>query len=67
MPTKTAKVAALRREYNAANRAYHKAGKAAFGKPAGSAAKKTYRAAKSLRNRVGAQLGRLTGRKSRRK
>lgn len=67
MPTKSAKVAALRREYNAANREYHRTGKKAFGKPAKSAAKKEYLSAKRERNRLGSQLGKLTGRRARRK
>lgn len=67
MPTKSAKAATLRREYNAANREYHRTGKKAFGKPANSAAKKEYRAAKRERNLLGSKLGRLTGKRARRK
>ena len=67
MPTKNAQITSLRREYSSATREYHRAGKKALGKPANSAAQKEYRAAKREKNIVGAKLGRLTGKKSRKK
>lgn len=70
MPTKKSKksqIASLRREYVAADREYHKKGRAAFGKPSGSAAKRAYREARQERNLLGSRLGKLTGRKPRRK
>jgi hypothetical protein len=65
--SKKTKIASARREYASLNSLYHKVGKKAFGKPASSAVKKDYRKVKAERNRAGAILGRLTGRKPRRK
>lgn len=59
--SKRATVAAVRKDYAAAKRRYKAAGKAAFGKPANSTAKKTYRSAKAAYKKVGNTLGRLTG------
>ena len=64
--TSPAAVKAARSEYSTIKRAYHKAGKAAFGKPGSSAVKRDYAALKREYKRVGAKLGRLTGRKPRR-
>ena len=50
-----------RHEYDVLKRAYHKAGKAAFGKPENSVAKREYKQIKSAYRRVGNKLGRLTG------
>lgn len=51
----------LRAEYGTLKRAYHKAGKAAFGKPANSAAKREYAQVKRAYKTVGNKLGRATG------
>jgi len=51
----------LRSEYGTLKRAYHKAGKAAFGKPANSKAKKEYAQVKRAYRTVGNKLGRATG------
>jgi len=51
----------LRAEYGTAQRAYRKAGKAAFGKPANSAAKREYHASKRAYKTIGNKLGRATG------
>ena len=51
----------LRAEYGTIKRAYHKAGKAAFGKPANSAAKREYHQLKRAYKTVGNKLGRATG------
>lgn len=51
----------LRSEYGTLKRAYHKAGKAAFGKPANSAAKRQYHQIKRAYKTVGNKLGRATG------
>ena len=64
--TSPAAVKAARSEYSTVKRAYHKAGKLAFGKPSRSSVKRDYCALKSEYKRVGARLGRLTGRKPRR-
>jgi hypothetical protein len=64
---KTAKKAApavvrqLRAEYGTITKAYHKAGKAAFGKPANSAAKREYNTIKRAYRTIGNKLGRATG------
>lgn len=50
-----------RREYDTLTRAFHKAGRAAFGKPESSKAKRDYREIQKERNRVGRRLGVLTG------
>jgi hypothetical protein len=67
MPTKSksSAIRAARLEYSKVKRAYHTAGKAAFGKPGSSRVKRDYCALKRAYKRVGARLGRLTGRKSR--
>lgn len=69
MPTATKKsqVASARREYQAIKSLYHNVGKKALGKPTNSKAKRDYRVVKAEYNRIGKKLGRLTGRKSRRK
>jgi len=54
-------VRSLRSEYGIIKRAYHKAGKAAFGKPAHSTAKKEYAQLKRAYKAVGNKLGRATG------
>ena len=51
----------LRADYGTLKRAYHKAGKAAFGKPANSAAKREYHQVKRAYKTVGNKLGRATG------
>jgi hypothetical protein len=51
----------LRAEYGTIKRAYHKAGKAAFGKPANSTAKREYHQLKRAYKTVGNKLGRATG------
>ena len=51
----------IRREYETLKRAYHKAGRAAMGKPSGSRAKRDYREIKRELGRVGSRLGKLTG------
>jgi preprotein translocase subunit Sec63 len=51
----------LRAEYVTLKRAYHKAGKAAFGKPANSKAKKEYAQVQRAYRTVGNKLGRATG------
>jgi hypothetical protein len=66
MPRKTTRkssseITATRAEYEKVKRVYHKAGKAAFGKPTNSTAKKEYKAVKAVYRRVGNKLGRLTG------
>jgi len=61
MNAKVAKVAEVRKEYNASKREYHKTGKVAFEKPKNSTAKKTYFSAKRKYKKVGSLLGRLTG------
>jgi hypothetical protein len=71
MPRKTAKkstrkaapavVRQLRAEYGTVKRAYHKAGKAAFGKPANSTAKREYGQIKRAYKAIGNKLGRATG------
>ncbi|HVP24131.1 MAG TPA: hypothetical protein VMS77_09505 [Conexivisphaerales archaeon] len=55
-----------RREYDELDRAYHKIGDKAMGKPKTSAIHRDYVAVKRERNRVGRHLGKLTGRKPRR-
>jgi hypothetical protein len=59
--SKKTQIAAARREYTRLTRAYHVAGKRAAGKPERSTVKKDYRLIKSEREKVGRQLGRLTG------
>ena len=59
-----AQVKSLRSDYSKAKSAYHKAGKAAFGKPANSTAKKEYKTARNAYKKAGALLGKATGRKS---
>jgi hypothetical protein len=61
LKNKKSRIAAARREYNRLTRAYHVAGKRAAGKPTSSTVKKDYRLIKRERERVGRQLGRLTG------
>ena len=51
----------LRAEYEPLKKAYHKAGKAAFGKPANSKAKREYALLKRAYKTVGNKLGRATG------
>jgi hypothetical protein len=51
----------LRAEYAPIKKAYHKAGKAAFGKPANSAAKREYHQLKRAYKTIGNKLGRATG------
>jgi len=51
----------LRSEYGTVKRAYHKAGKAAFGKPANSAAKREYHTLRHAYKSIGNKLGRATG------
>ena len=51
----------LRADYGSLKRAYHKAGKAAFGKPAKSAAKKEYNVVKRAYRIAGNKLGHATG------
>jgi hypothetical protein len=58
---KNTQVKTLRREYGTLKRAYHKAGRAAVGKPSGSKSQRDYREIKREMNRVGSRLGRLTG------
>jgi hypothetical protein len=64
--TSPAAVKAARSEYSSVKRAYHKAGKAAFGKPSSSKVKRDYHALKRAYKSAGSRLGRLTGRKPRR-
>jgi len=63
MPLKSKKtqIAIARREYTKLTRAYHVAGKRAAGKPERSTVKKDYLLIKHERQRVGRQLGLLTG------
>jgi hypothetical protein len=70
MPRKTVKsrkkaapsvIRQLRAEYGSLRRSYHNAGKAAFGKPANSAAKKEYNRVKRAYKTAGNKLGRATG------
>ena len=63
--TSPAVIKTARKEYEASKRAYHRAGKLAFGKPSSSKVKRDYKAIKNEYKRRGARLGRLTGRKSR--
>ena len=65
MPSKTIKVAALRREYEQVKRLYHKVGKKAAGKTSRSREKRDYAVVKDEYHRLGRQLGRLTGKRSR--
>jgi uncharacterized protein YukE len=51
----------LRKEYGKVKRAYKGAGKAAFGKPANSAAKREYATIKRAYKTIGNKLGRATG------
>jgi hypothetical protein len=51
----------LRTEYKTVDRAYRKAGKAAFGKPKSSSIHREYEALKRTRRVVGNRLGRATG------
>jgi len=60
-PSKRSLINAARREYGKVKRAYHAAGKKAFGKPANSKVKKEYRAIKRVYQTVGRKLGKLTG------
>jgi hypothetical protein len=59
--SKKTQVKTLRREYTTLKRAYHKAGRAALGKPSGSKAKRDYQEIKREMTLVGSRLGRLTG------
>ncbi len=61
MPT----VKEVRSAYEGSKRAYHKAGKAAMGKAAGSAAQKVYKSAKREYHALGKMLGKLTKKKDR--
>ena len=61
--TSPAVIKAARNEYGAAKRAYHRAGKLAFGKPSNSKVKRDYHAIRNEYRRRGARLGSLTGRK----
>jgi hypothetical protein len=69
MPRKTSKarkaspsvIRQLRADYAPLKRAYHKLGKAAFGKPANSAVKKEYALVKRAYKTAGNRLGRATG------
>jgi len=63
MPRQSKKtlIASARRDYNKLNRAYHAAGKKAFGKPKKSAVHKDYETIKRARNSAGRRLGKLTG------
>ena len=63
--SRPAVVKAARSEYSKVKRAYHTAGKAAFGKPSNSAVKRDYHALKRAYKSAGSRLGRLTGRKPR--
>lgn len=51
----------LRSEYGVVKKAYHKAGKAAFGKPSNSVAKREYATLKRAYRTIGNKLGRATG------
>ena len=59
--SKRAQIASTRREYGKLKRAYHKAGKKAFGKPEKSTVKREYRLIKRAYRAVGKKLGKLTG------
>ena len=63
MPRESA--AALRREYESVKRLYHRAGRAAAGKPARSRAQRDYAVVRAEYHRLGRLLGRLTGKRSR--
>lgn len=64
--TKQTIIRKTRSKYNELNRAYHKIGRQAMGKPKTSTVHRDYVAVKRERNRVGRALGKLTGRKPRR-
>lgn len=59
--SKRSKIIAARKEYKKLDRAYHAAGKKAFGKPKKSAVHKDYETLKRARNAAGRKLGKLTG------
>ncbi len=54
-------IAAARRDYNKLDRAYHKAGRKALGKPKKSVVHRDYETLKLARNAAGRKLGKLTG------
>ena len=60
-PSKRSQILAARKEYKKLDRAYHAAGKKAFGKPKKAAVHKDYAALKTARNAAGRRLGKLTG------
>jgi hypothetical protein len=62
-----AKVAAIRREYVAAKRLYHKIGKKAFGKPSRSGVQRDYCAIKREYRQLGRRLAGMTGRRPKHK
>ena len=64
--SKSAKVAAVRSEYNAAKRVRSTLGKKALGKPKTSKVHKEYEAANRTYKTIGRALGKLTGLKPRR-
>ncbi len=59
--SKRSLIIATRRDYQKLDRAYHKAGKQALGKPARSSVHRDYVALKKARNAAGRRLGKLTG------
>jgi|WetSurMetagenome_2_1015567.scaffolds.fasta_scaffold345366_1 hypothetical protein len=63
MPTKKKMPASLREEYATVKRAYHRAGKAAMGKPKTSTAQKDYQALKGHYRKVLRKVCKATGRK----
>jgi hypothetical protein len=62
----SSKIAAKRKEYAAVKALYKKAGKKAFGKPKTSIPHREYKTVKREYNRIGGELGRMTGKKPRR-
>lgn len=62
----SSKIASKRREYAAVKSLYKKTGKKAFGKPKSSVPYREYKTVKREYQRIGGQLGRLTGKKPKR-
>lgn len=62
----SSKIAAKRKEYQAVKKLYKQTGKRAFGKPKTSVQYREYKTVRREYQRIGAQLGKLTGRKKRR-
>lgn len=61
----SSKIASKRKEYAAVKKLYKQTGKKAFGKAKSSVAYREYKTVKTQYKRIGGELGRLTGRKSR--